>query len=220
MENIKCIPNWVLIKFDNSNEYIKVGKEKLYIDTTFEPQRRAQVKGVVVSFPKELYFYPEDSRSTAFNVPVEIQEGDTVLFHFNSVATALKQGRLWKEKEDNFMFVPYDQLFTAIRDGKIIPLNGYIFVEPEKETIESSVIIPDIMQNNLSKTKGTVRYMGCKVKEYLNPELSDDGVDIQIGDKVHFREVEAVPIHDSYNTELKGFYRLHRSGISGVYDRV
>lgn len=213
---MKVTPNWVLIEFDDSNQYLKIGDTKITIDTTYEPERRAQVQGKVLDFGG-LFFSTKSINSVEYDVPLEIQKGDTVMFHFLCVANAIQNGRYSVIDGKKVIYVWYDQLFCSIRNGELIPLNGWIFVEPNVETIQSDTIfIPNPKQ--VSQRRGVVKYIGQRVARYKSyPNQSDFDCDVNIGDEIIFSESDAIKLHDSLgDVPLKGFYRLHRIDILGI----
>lgn len=219
MEQI--LPNWVLVEVDDSNKYLKLGDNKILIDTTFEPERRAQIEGTVIDFGS-LFFKQDDPNSTDFDVPMELQKGDKVLFHFLAVNDAIAKGRWDIVDGKKLLFIPYDRIFVAIREKKLVPLNGWLFIKPKvEETTSSSIIIPDMARTSVSKTRGTVEYIGCTVNAYRNyPEQSDYGCDVNIGDEVLFNDADAVPLHDSLQQLLIGYYRIHRIDILSVVENA
>jgi co-chaperonin GroES (HSP10) len=71
---------------------------------------------------------------------------------------------------------------TSEQLKKVILLNGYCLFEQVFETPDSKLII----EKQLNKSQGIVKYIGNRNKSYKNIKKFDD-IDIQIGDKVLFR---------------------------------
>lgn len=208
IEKLTPTAGWSLVEIDDSNEYLKLSSgHKIYIDTTFEPQRRAQTKGTIVKICNAVFFDKEDRNSHPYKVEVEAKPGDLVVFHFLCVQTALNDGRVFMKDGRKFVFLPYEELFFSLRNGEVIPLNGWIFVEPDVEEIKSSIIDLSFTKKK-SVTHGTVRFAGAMVDEYKDVPWSDHPIDV--GERVIFKDIEAIPIQDDVHAVLKGMYRMHR----------
>lgn len=208
IENATPTAGWVLVEIDDSNEYIKLDSgHKLYIDTEFDPQRRSQTKGVIVNICNGILFDKQSPHSHPYRVEVEAQIGDTVIFHFLCVQLAFNEGRVFTKEKRKFLFLPYEELFFSLREGKVFPLNGWIFVKPDEQKISTSFYVPDIARKQ-STTSGTVMYIGAMVDEYKDYPYSDHRIDI--GDHVVFKDEDAIPIQDELHAVLKGLYRMHR----------
>lgn len=215
LETLKLNPNWVLLKIDNSNELIKLKNGvTLFLDTSFEPEKNAQTVGTVVRTAPLFYSRKSRSHSNPWKVPMELKEGDIVIFHFMSAAAAFNEGRCFVENGEKYIIVNYDRLFVAMRSEEVIPLNGIILIEPETTGVTSSLIyIPEEFQQT-SQTTGHVRYAGALVGDYIDyPDMSDQD-DIKPGDKVTFSEVNSIPLQYEFHSLLKKkLYRMHRMDL-------
>lgn len=207
--------NWVYIKPDLTNEIVLPSGHTLFLDTRFEEQGHAPTYGTVIQAPEALRFSRDASvESVQFDVPMEIQVGDKVIFHFNSLGIAQEQGRVF---EEGFM-VRYDSLFVAIRGEQVIPLNGNIIVEPESAVIRSNLFIPAIAKKK-AKQVGRVLYTGSEVKDYRFDVDAFD-VPVEVNDRVLFIHYNAVPLQ--HFPELHGklkktiLYRMQRKDIDAI----
>jgi co-chaperonin GroES (HSP10) len=216
--------NYVLIKPTRKSDelFLKSGV-KLFIDDSIDPEKHAPTSGVVVSVPEKLFYSRKvDSRSsTAYNVPMELEVGDTVLFHYLSTENAKKDGRFYKEGDDEFYIIRYDDIHCRIREEEVMPVNGWVIVETRKEQVLKSdtIIIPDHIKNKVSEIVGKVKYIGSVVKEYYNDPENYDDDSIQEGDNVLFPDYDAILLEYSLHSVLGAgkYYRMHRRDILGVF---
>lgn len=207
--------NWVYIQPDPTNQILLPSGHTLYLDTRFEEQGHAPTYGTVIGMPDALRFSRDASvESVQFDVPMELELNDKVIFHFNSLGIAKEQGRIF----DRGFMVRYDSLFAAIRGDKVIPLNGNIIVEPESAVIRTNLFIPEIAKKK-AKQVGRVLYAGSKVADYrYNPDEFDG--DVEVGDRILFIHYNAVPLQ--HFPEIHGkvkktmLYRMQRKDVDAV----
>lgn len=207
--------DYVHVKPNPTNSLILAGK-KFYLDTRFEDTKHAPTCGVVLQVPERLRFKSleeaeSDHPSLDFDTEMELQVGDTVIFHYLAEDNAKRNG-LYHE---DGLFLHYDKIFCAIRNGEIIPINGHLIVEPESEMIKSNLVIPDLAIRN-SKQKGTVKYAGKPNKRYRwFPEAYDS--ELKAGDKIIFHFADAVPLqHDAEIhgvIEKRNLYRMQGKDV-------
>ncbi len=216
---------WVVVQIDDSNEWIKIGEtgHKLWLDVSFEPERMAQTKGTVVVRCEDVSY-----RSPYKGIPVEIMDGDEVVFHYLCVKDAMLNSRSFVETEDGEQFkyvcIPYENLFQAKRDDRIIALNGFVLIEPFEEKATEYEYDPnhedfrEIKKKTRTKsiTRGIVKYVGCEVPAYRDyPDMDDEGYDLNPGDVVAFKPEEALPLKFVFD-DNKLLYRSHRIFLNRI----
>lgn len=214
----KTFQNHVLIKLDPDNESIKTASGfKLYIDTSFDPEKHIQVSGTVYGLPSKLTYTGEANNGMPWKTHIELSCGDKVIMYYLSIMNAFRPEiqKYFMEGEDKYVFVPYDKVFVKYGDGWITPINGYCLIEPtedpsitrERERMKAigMELVSFREKTNTHVCFGIVRYMGEPVEEYVDPGISDRGVDIKIGDTVILKKISDVPLQ----------YDLHQKINSG-----
>lgn len=217
IEKIQVPANWVCVEIDDSNEFVKLGDEKIKLDTTFEPEKNAQTVGRLVKVCSHLTFNPTSSTTHDYDVDIEVVKGDTVVFHFMTVLAARKHGKTFTQDGKEYVFMPYERLFVALRDGEVLPLNGIILVEPLEEVPSTSLAVPEIAIKN-SKTTGIVRYAGMKCRGYagIHKDFGEDP-DVPVGSKILFKTQEAIPLQYEFHSIIsKNLYRMHRKDVLAI----
>lgn len=219
---MKLLNNLVAIKPYPSDEIrLKDGKV-LYLDIRFEEYLNARTAGVVVGVPDRLTFNPTGAVTLQWDTDMELREGDTVIFNYLAVKNAIDMGQAFG---DGVVAMPYDSIYTAIRNDEIICVNGYIIVEPEQERIVTDLFVPDNAVE-LSKQIGRVLYAGVPNKGYridvlVNGYTSPDNP-VKVGDRVMFNWNDAIPIQP--NAELRGeikrgiLYRMQHKDVHAIVD--
>jgi len=207
MDRKRTLNNFVLIKLDKENDSIKTASGfTLYVDTSFEKEKHATVTGEVWGLPSRLEYTGKANKGMGWRTDMEIQYGDRVIVYYLAIINALTPSnqRYFMEGEDRYVFVPYSSIFTVIRDGEIIPVNGYVLIEPCGDPFQEAVIkrlrllnielISHKDKSNTDVSFGIVRYLGKPNREYVDAGMSDDGVDIAVGDKVVLRRISDIPL--------------------------
>jgi co-chaperonin GroES (HSP10) len=208
-------PNNVLVRVDPVLNY----STTFQADTSVEPEKFVAVTGTVVQPPPRLLYFGSDiitmrnsknmSRaelnllrrmndiSVMYDVPMELKEGDRVLFRYQNMLTDDPEEE-WRRVDEKHMIMQYDSIYATISDEDILnPLNGYIMVE------------------STSHNTGRVVKKGAKVLGYLDTGAKDE-FDVNPGDHIIFTKNSAVPIEWSTLRTLKVEYkRLHRRSIIG-----
>jgi co-chaperonin GroES (HSP10) len=224
MKKGRTFGNNVLIKLDEKNDSIKFASGgELYIDTTFEPEKHETVTGEVWGAPKYL-------RGKNWNTTVELQEGDRVVVHYLAISNAFKPESFQAviEGNDLYVFVNYESIYAIIRDGVIIPINGYLLVEPceNPEWIRLQERMKAIGQeavrlstkNNTDVVYGIIRYIGKPVERYAGGK-TDNGFDVKQGDTVVMRRISDIPIEFDLHAKFdsgKKYWRVQRRNILAV----
>lgn len=159
----------LIIKVDQRLiDEIKMGKQKLYLEATYDMYRNTKIKAEVVSVPKRLKgvvlysetegfppyhgrkdqmgnYYPthhEREYVTMDSQPIEVKEGDSVYFHY---LTLQEHNFLGKDEDGMELYkCSYDQLFCYVRDGVVNLVNGWMAVSPLKDDSYQEVEIDEL----------------------------------------------------------------------------
>jgi len=225
LANIRPLNNFILVKTQRENdEWVGNSGIKLKIDTSYEVEKHAATTGEVIAVPSELRYpnksgmYPLD-----YDVDMDVKVGDKIFFGFLCTSAA-KPGSYFeietKEKgKEQYYFIPYSEVKSVERDGVPIPANGYVIVEPIEEASFDSEIIIQPFKDKESERRGIVRFLGAVVREYrlyIKDGLKD-GDDLNVGDEVLFKDIEAIPmeypLHAKFQGGDKTYYRMHRKDI-------
>jgi hypothetical protein len=215
---MKVMNNYVLVKPNMDTDTIDLGDKKdFHIDTTFEVQRHAPTEGEVIEVPEKLLFNMKPQRtSVEFDVDMELKKGDKVYFHYLTHENCASEGRLLHDKEGNVMFlVPYDQIFVSVRDEEIIPINGWLLVEPvigdivKSDTIE----IPDTLKNKGSLKFAKVVHISTPIRKYRRFPQEADCNTVKPGDIIAYSKNADLPVQYAYYNSLeskKQYRRMQR----------
>lgn len=217
--------NTVMVKFDRDNDEILFESgEKLFISTGWDPLKHAVTSGIVTQVPNKLIFNRNHPNSMQYDVDMEVQVGDRVIFDFKAESSVRKI----VEPINGSYPLRYDDIYVVIRNSEIIPVNGIVLVEAcdttEEEDVKNAMKfleLPDTVIKEKSETMGYVRYLGTPCRGFLNApsELSEVDDHINIGDKVIFHHAYAVELQYSMHQIIskgKTLYRMRRKDIFGV----
>lgn len=214
MEVKQVNTGWLLVEIDDSNESIKLGDGKIWIDTSFEPEKHAQTKGRVIK-NCEADIFSIDTQGDHFShctCKNEISVGDLVIFHFLCVRDAIMHSRYFTEGKRKFLFIRYDEIYVLLRGNEIIPINGWLLVAPKEEKLpETRLVIPEMVKGRKSVNSGIVKYAGAPAEYYSHDKKIGVDQDIQVGDEVTFRDVDAIPVQYELHADLGLLYRMKRT---------
>lgn len=219
---MKLLNSYVLIKpyLDTS---IELAGKKFEIDTTYEIEKHAPTEGEVMAVPDRLVFNMEPrKRSVDFDVDMELKVGDKVYFHYLTRDNCIRDGRVVYDDDDNPMYmVEYDQIFTAVREDDIVPINGWNLVELlEGDIVKSDVLeIPDALKNKGSVKFAKVAHMASPVRRYKRFPQESDCDTISEGDVVAYSKNSDIPVQYAYYNTLgkkKKFRRMQRRDIFAI----
>jgi hypothetical protein len=160
----------------------------------------AECYGEVYKVPQKLFFAKDDPNSMDWDTDMELMVGDIVWFSIleskNSVQL-LCEGVLYKS-------IPYSDCYVAKRliiiehpvhfhDGilgaepeavnHVIPLNGYVLLEPVN--FDKLSHLDAISDTQIDKSRGIIRFIGNAPKSYLNDSYAHI-FDLKVGDEVLF----------------------------------
>lgn len=225
--------NRVLIKLDAENKSIKFkdGSDFL-IDTSYEPGRHVTITGTVFGVPKSLSYTGIPNIGMPWKTPMELKISDRVIVYYLAVLNAFRKETFNAVYEDGerYVFLDYRNIFVAIRNEQVIPLNGYCLIEPcqdpevkavEERAKQSGLYLP---RGDGKSTKGVVygivAYTGTPNEAYVD-HYSDAGVDIHPGDIVVMKKITDIPLEYELHARMDGgkkFWRQQRKNILAIYD--
>lgn len=164
------------------------------------------------------------AKSVQFDVPMDLQEGDTVFFKYIEHFNCYKEGRVVSDEFEDTLLMGYDSLIMAVRDGRPIMLNGNILVEPIKLKTDDSGLskrdekgrLRPVQKKKKSKSSvGVVRYIGSVCKGYLNYPGDEDAENIQVGDVVIYDPRLGISLEHEYHRtfHVERLVRMQRKDI-------
>jgi co-chaperonin GroES (HSP10) len=180
---------------------------KLFIDTKFSPEWNTTVTGRIVSLPQKLSSRPElrgrviegaEGEEVIISYMVvfdgDHRENDTFihnnLFFYNGE---------WYWKCDTFAVLGF------IRDGKLIPAQGYVFLEALEEPKEEKIGLIWLPESVVKeKPKGRAKVIGVGANKTCDPKLG-----IAEGDVVRYPDKFA----QKYEVHGKNIIILDQSRI-------
>jgi hypothetical protein len=207
--------NHVLIRLDKHFDKIldSKGNPFLHLVTHWESFMHVETSGTVIQTCKEL------TKNFLYGTTVEIKEGDRCIFHYLAILRDRDGTKIVHNKmigED--YIIKYDDIFAVIRDGEVIPVNGFVILEGEPEEFKTNLIIPDYLKKKRSKVICTIKYLGTPVtynfesgKHSIPHEPDSD--DWHIDQKVIIPSWAAIPLMVSEHSILdtnKVYYRSQR----------
>lgn len=210
--------NRVMVKLDPENEVIITESGvRLFVDTTFEPEKHVVRVGTVERIPNRLY-----NADSPWRTEMELQIGDRVYMYFLAIQNCLAPERKMyiREGKEVWIFIKYHNIYCVEREGKIIPINGYVLVEPQedpawiaqKEKVKAlGLDIPDL--RGLSKTDvtyGRIAYLGKPNIAYKDDYKNDNNCDIKEGDVVVMKKIRDIPVEYEYHAKIDGGRKLYR----------
>jgi hypothetical protein len=223
--------NQVMIKLDPENDHIKLlNGEKLYLDTTYDPEKHATVTGEVWGLPAKLQYTGKANNGMPWKIPMETKIGDRVVVYYLAVVNCFRPEsyKVITEKNGRYVFVNYQNIFAIIRDGVIIPINGYCLIEPcenpewiaTKKRMAAAGLqaIRLSEKSNTDVVYGIVRYVGRPIEEYIGGK-TDDGIAVNPGDTVVMRRISDIPVEYDLHAKIDGgkkYWRVQRRQILAV----
>lgn len=210
----RMISNYVEVEIDDSNEWYDRNGLKIKLDISFEPEKNAQVVGIVKTVPDKLWYNRKDPSSMEYKIDQELKVGDRVIFHFLSVSNAKKEGRI----NGNILYLPYSSIFAVMDDPYPKPINGWILVRPCKKKKDG--FLDGVGEEyDISKRKGFVVAAGAMVQEYRIPDSED--AEVPVGSFVHFKRQDAIPLFYSVQDKVgELLYRMRRKDVLGIEEII
>lgn len=216
--------NHLMIKLDPENNVVKTpGGLTLYIDTEFEPEKHTVVTGTVEALPPRLVW-----KELPWKTENELQIGDKVVMYYMAVMNCMakEQRRYIKEPGTGnvYIFLKYSNIYAAIRNGQIIPINGYILAEPipdpwyeklKADALSKGIELVDLdLKSNKNVVFARLVHVGKPIELYRDNYLSDDHIDVVPGDEVILKKVRDIPVEYEYHSKLgRKLFRIQRHDI-------
>jgi len=213
LDNFKPISNSVLLRIDEMHDEITYGTLTLKLDTSFEIGKHAANKGVVIKVPEKFTYSEKPSLNTGdWDTTIEVIPNDLVYFDY---LTGLECSKI--ECEDKLYYIlPYHTLYVARRKEEVIPLNGYVLLEP----IINKEGYKDFKFDREEGKFATVAYAGSCNKKYRNKQYFDDPA-IKDGERVIYGKVSGLFLeeeeHSSFDGE-KRFRVIQRCHLTGIME--
>lgn len=217
---------------------------ELTLDPRFNPHEHVRRYGIVVETPLRLSTVPlpiqipqgcpiyHEITPPMFkfvkDIEMQIEVGDRVWFDhmgFHKKNLILTEGE--GDKRMYYFRIRYDQIFCAVREGKIIPIGSYVLVEPDREEWtdilkptysnikdkDGNYILKDRSQWIQTKVVPGFKHLKGWVRHIGKPLKNDLPGDFKVGDHIiHAR-------HADYLTTIENFdyYPVAQRHILGRY---
>ena len=227
----KTFGNTVLIKLDKENDVIKLKSGiELFLDTSYEPEKHITVTGEVYGLPKKLQYTGIPNLGMPWKTEMELKPHDKVIVYYLAVANAFRPEsyKVVFEGSDRYVSIQYQQIFAKVKQGVVMPINGYCLVEPmedpnwtrEKARILKAGVVPVMLKDKSMKdvVYGKVRYCGIPNQEYVDKH-SDEGVGVMPGDVVVMKRITDIPLEYDMHASIDGgkrYWRVQRRNIFAV----
>jgi len=222
MKAKRMMSNNVMVKMDQENEFIKTPSGiKLFIDTSFEPEKHIVRVGEVVALPKRII---TSGTGLPWETEIELMIGDRVVMYFLAVQNCLapEKKNYARDGDNVWIFIKYHNIYAAIRDGKIIPINGYILVEPmedpewirqKEQAARADLELPDLRKpSNTDVVYGRIAYIGKPNKSYIDSIYkADKYYDLKEGDEIVMKKIRDIPVEYEYHAKIDGGRKLYRA---------
>jgi hypothetical protein len=222
MKARQTLGNNVIVKMDPENKFLETPSGlKLYVDTSFEPDKHVVRIGTVEQLPTRL-LYKEKQTGFPWKTEMELKVGDRVVMYFLAVQNCLapEKKNYIRDGEDLWIIIKYHNIYAIIGDGFVKPINGYVFVEPVEDPAwilrqeqHKRLGLELVDTRKLSKTDvtyGKIAYMGIPVEEYADDYKSDKHYNLNIGDTVVMKRIRDIPVEYEYHAKIDGGRKLFR----------
>lgn len=176
----------------------------------------------IYSKPSNVYRFQKD-------IAEEVKIGDRIYFQWQSTFDKRNLIAQTPDKSVYIFKINYDQIYCAVRDGKIIPIGSFVLIDPEFETWESIMRptyydIKDKDGNPVQKPKdkwiqtktapktvdklGTIRHIGTPLKGEPNQ--------LKVGMKVLYKPI----LKNLLEIEKEKYFILRANQILCYQDSV
>lgn len=231
---LKPMSNHVFVEVE-FNDSIKIGGQKMFLETDFNPQDHVPVTGIVKKMPDKLYYTRDDkSESLQWETEIEVRLGDRIFFEYFASLMALagmidpaqeyKDPKYIIHNGKVYIFLKYDAIFFTKRNDDIIPVNGFLLCEPiKKHTKTYSIYLPDDIRNKESNKYAKIFKAGSSNKEYLEEKYMDakeaKAGDVVLFDKFANQKVE-YPLHQQFKhmgKEGSKYVAIQRRWVRAIF---
>lgn len=209
--------------FSNGHKIHLIVEEMGYLDGTYNPNNHIRIFGDVAAIPEKLgkgenesdpvWVRGNEAKYVDAIIP-EVLVGDRIYFEYNIVSdyNILE----WEGK--TFYKVPYTQIICAVRDGKILPIGGYVFLEPYygegivEENIDGHKVYGKRTASGLFLPVGKPEQKGIGRVKYIGTSLVGEENQLEIGDLVMY------PIEYAIKNTIEGveYYTMRQHEILAV----
>lgn len=212
---ITPVNNYVLVEpCSGYTDYKLSNGTTIKIDVTFEREKHAPIKGRIVSLPERLIYDTNNPRSLRWQTEMNLEVGDTVYYSYLSAMNALsdEDPRRVETSKNVQLFIRYDQIFAAERNGEVVVPNGMALIEPVKKYNGSrKIALPPRLRNKDSSVLGIVKYLGEPNKEYLDDEIKmPDDDSLKVGDTIVMDRVSDIPLEYGFHKSIDEGSKLFR----------
>lgn len=136
------------------------GEESL-TDGSYNPEERKRIFGTVVALPNGFSANVCDFSNIKLNqLPTDIKVGDTAYFHYLS----LNKMNIVEFNKKKYLRVRYDKVIAVVRDGNIIPVSGWLLIQPKKKELK---VLEYSKQEEVTNT-GVVKFVSTP---YIGTDL-------------------------------------------------
>jgi co-chaperonin GroES (HSP10) len=229
---IPRVGNKVIVELDPENSLIETKSGfKLQIDTSYEPEKHVVRMGTVKEVPEKILFSKSDRNIMPWDTDMELKVGDRVIMYYLAVINCISPEKRWFYVENGkiIIFITYNNIYAAIRDGEIIPINGYVLVEPmedpewvsmQERIKQGGLLVPDMRKlSNKNVVYGKIAYLASPIRTYYDEHKSDENINVKVGDEIVMKKVRDIPMEYEYHTKVDGgrkLYRCQRHDIIGT----
>lgn len=221
LKSLKLIPNRVLVRLqDKQSEITTESGLKLMHANFFSEEKHAPVTGIVFGLPPTLI--PE---IMPWETEIALQLGDDVVFSYEAAldCTNPHLGKEIHDEENNrYFLLDYEDIFVARRRKELIPVNGYLLVEPIIEEYISQIELPEEKSGRI----GRVAFTSPRNKRYFaagreRNDVYDFTETIKVGDMVVFSRYSDLPVEYELHNSIDGkkqYFRMQRRDIYHIID--
>jgi co-chaperonin GroES (HSP10) len=211
---MKLLNNNVLISLENRQDWLNdsEGKQFLQSINIVERWQHSCCWGKVIAVPEKL------TKDYAYGTTVEIKAGDIIIFYYLAIEMTRDGDKIAHSKMigDNYI-INYDKVFACVRDGEVIPVNGWVIAEQIEEIEDTKLIV----NRKKSKLICKILYKGTPNAHYKD-ELYKDVIEddsLSTGDRVVLPAWRVLPFEKEEHSIVKGnLVRFQRKDIDWNYD--
>jgi len=197
VKNIRAGINKVVVRLNELNDSIELKSGlKLFLETKYEPANHVQIIGTVVGLPSRLYFNEKDlQRTMPHETTMDLKPNDTVYIDYFAVIQALADkydiaaaypDPKWFEINGSLhVVVDYHNIYFALRNNQIIPLNGYCIARDIIVEEKADIDLPEYTKHHKSGKWAEIIIPGKPCTAFVDKQYKDKG-EINSGDIVLF----------------------------------
>lgn len=200
---LKSLKDYVFVQIEGTlyNEDTGVAGhngKSIILDPSYDPQVHVKIRGRVVAIPNKLGKSPINQETKGLpsytfgsgfkykrreDIVPEVEVGDMIYFHFNSL---LSDGKNIIDAKKNIYKIAYENVLAAVRDytdeenddelKEIIMIGGYTMISQDMESWESTLVpTPEVINGEVMVDKYNNPIMKPK-EEWLMVKLKPEAV--------------------------------------------